>query len=98
MPTQIKKIIVETDGLYFEDFGADGGKSLLGLSIGSVRFPSDSRAWRRRGRQRLAIEFAIRSQRKLLHQYNSRRDHIGRQPRLQMRAQGRGRHNISISW
>src|SRR5881409_2826105 len=98
MPAQIKKIIVETDGLYFEDFGADGSKSLLRLSICSGRFPSDSQAWRRRGRQRFAIEFSIRSQWKLLHQYDGRWNHVGRQPRLQMRAQDRGCDNISISW
>src|SRR5258705_10193588 len=30
MPSQIKEIIVETNMLCLEDFGADGGKSLFG--------------------------------------------------------------------
>src|SRR5881397_1471213 len=96
MPTQVEEIVVDTDGLHLQELSPNGRERLLGVGAWPAAALRALYAPGRERRQPLAIDLAVRRQRKLFHEDKRRRDHVRRQPLFQMLAQRRGRHNLSV--
>ena len=96
MPAQVEEVVVDTDLLHPQQFGPNGGERLLGFSEWPDEILHGLSLLVRGGGQRLAINFAVGRQRKCFHQHECRRDHVRRQPVLEVLAERRGRHNCFV--
>src|SRR6266496_730005 len=96
MAAQIEEIVVEADVLHLQQIGPNGGERLLGLREWPDAVTSGYDALDSRRRKRLAIDLAVRRQRKFFHEDERRRDHVLRQPGLEVFAQGDRRQDLAV--
>ena len=99
MSAQLKEIVADTDILHLQKFGPNGSERLLGLGVRPDEIVSGLYIFVGEIRKRLAINLAVRGQRKLFHQDKRRRDHVLRQPLFQILAQCDGcQHFFVHGW
>ena len=96
VPAQVEEVVRAADVFHLQELGPNGRDGLLGLGERRRQLVGRLGALERDGRQRLAIHFPVRGQGKLVQQNEGRRNHVLRQPCLQMFAQRRGRQDFSV--
>ena len=96
MAAQIEEIVVDSDVVDLQQFGPNQRQGFLRLGLRPDEFADRLHIFMGGPRKRLAIDLAVRRQRKFFHQHKLRRDHVLRQPVFQEFAQARGRQDFFV--